>query len=104
MSQNFNLQSKIPLGGQVLTLSNSTAGTLNSTCQNARAILFSVETNDVRIRLDHTRPTLTTGVLFAKDNTYWLDFYNGTGLSFQRSTGTAKVSIQAFKNANDRDR
>ena len=105
MPQNVNSQSKQILGFQTLTLSNSTAQGLNSTCRKARAFILSVETNSVRMRMDGTKPTLNTGVLLtASGGPYYVDFYNGTGLAFQRSTGTAKVSIQAFKNTNDRDR
>lgn len=104
MPQNVNSQVKAILGFQTLTLSNSTAAGLNSTCRMARALLFSVETNSVRMRMDGTKPTRNTGVLLTTGAPYYIDFYNGTGLSFQRTTGTAKVSIQALKNANDRDR
>lgn len=102
MPQSIINQAKLNLGFQTLTLANSTAGTLNGTCVRARAILVSVETNDVRLRMDGTKPTLTTGVLLiAANGPYYLDFLNGTGVAFQRTTGTAKVSIQALKNAND---
>lgn len=105
MPQNVNSQAKTSLGFQVLTLSNSTAAGLNSTCAKARAIIFTVETNPVRLRMDGVAPTRNTGILFnTTGGPYYIDWYNGTGLKFQRTTGTSKVSIQALKNANDRDR
>jgi hypothetical protein len=88
----------VPVGFQVMTLSNSTAVAVNSTCRAANVLYISVETNSVRMRADGTAPTLTTGVMFFVDNTYELNGYNGTAsLKFQRSTGTAKVSIQAWR-------
>lgn len=56
------------------------------------------------MRADNVAPTKTTGVLFAAGQTYTIDVYSGSGLKFQRTTGTCKISIQAFKNANDKDR
>src|SRR5512145_915069 len=88
-----------PVGFQVMSLSNSTAIAINSTCRASTALLFSVETNDVRMRTDATAPTLSTGVLYPTGGPYWILGYNGTSLmKFQRSTGTAKVSIMAYKN------
>lgn len=105
MPQSIINQARPSLGFQVMSLANSTAGTLNSTCVKARAIIVSVETNDIRLRMDGTKPTLSTGVLLTTSNgPYYLDNLNGTGIAFQRTTGTAKVSIQALKNANDHDR
>ena len=99
-----NWQSKQLLGYQTISLSNSTAVGLNSTCAKARHVLFSVETNDVRLRLDSTAPTKTTGILYQADATHTLDGYDLTHLKFQRSTGACKVSLAAFKNRNDGDR
>jgi len=87
-----------PLALQVITLSNSTALGPNSTTQTAHALHCSVETNDVRYRSDGTDPALTTGVLLQYDYDYWFWGYNGTSLlKFQRSTGTAKVTIQPYQ-------
>jgi len=82
-----------------MTLTNSTAVAINSTCQDAHAFLISVETNDARMRDDGTDPTLNTGVVFKKDLTPVLfDGYNGnTNMKFQRSTGTCVVSLNAYK-------
>ena len=86
----------IPVGFQVMTLSNSTAVAVNSTCQASNVIEVSVETNSARYRLD-AAPTLTTGVLLTAGR-YVFDSFNGTStFKFQRSTGTSKVSIMAYR-------
>jgi hypothetical protein len=85
------------VGFQVMSLSNSTAIAINSTCLPGKVFQFSVETNDVRMRADATAPTLTTGVLYQSDQTHWLFDVPAASLKFQRSTGTAKVSIMAYK-------
>lgn len=88
----------IPVGFQVMSLSNSTAIAVNSTCRVADVLDVSVETNAARYRADGTDPTLTTGVLLPKDARYRFEGYNRTSLlKFQRSTGTSVVSIMAFK-------
>ena len=87
----------IPHYFETITLSNSTAVGLNSTGRNAHMIEFSVETNDIRMRHDGTDPALTTGVLYKKDLAPYRLSFNGTAaLKFQRSTGTAKVSVVVF--------
>ena len=88
----------IAAGFQTLTLSNSTALGINSTVQatGANAFMFSVETNNARVRFDSTAPALTTGILIVKDNDYLFEGIDVTQLKFQRVTGTCKVSIQAF--------
>jgi len=97
MSRRIIPAALIALGFETLTLSNSTAGGLNSTNAPASSVIFSVETNNVRVRSDGTNAALTTGVLYQKDDTYFLDGFVGSALSFQRSTGTCKVSIEAFE-------
>ena len=99
MIKRVALSGLVPVGFQTLTLSNSTAQYLNSTARtSAQTLVFSVETNDLRFRADGSAPTLTTGVLFAKDQTYILDGFTGsTGWKFQRSTGTCKLSVHTFK-------
>lgn len=88
----------VPIGFQSMTLSNSTAVAINSTCRGANVLDISVETNDVRYRADGTAPTLSTGVLLQSDITYRFEGYNGTSkLLFQRSTGSAVVQIMAYK-------
>lgn len=85
-----------PLALQVITLANSTAVGVNSTTKTADVLHYSVETNDVRLRID-AAPTLSTGVLLQSDFDYWDWVYNGTAnYKFQRSTGTAKVIIQPY--------
>lgn len=99
-SDRVALRGLIPVAFQTITLSNSTAVGLNSTIRNGPThyFVFSIETNDVRMRADGTDPTLTTGVLYQSDNVYDFPGFNGTAaLKFQRTTGTAKVSVMAFK-------
>jgi hypothetical protein len=83
-------------GFQTITLSNSTASGLNSTCQAGRIFHFSIETNSIRYRADGTAPALSTGVLLSTGDE-WLFDVDGSKLKFQRQTGTAKVSVQAYK-------
>lgn len=93
----------VPVAFQEMTLSNSTAVSLNSTVQAQASVLdVSVETNDVRYRMDGN-PTLNTGILLSTGNgPYRFEGYNGAPLAFQRTTGTAKVSVQAYKQAGAR--
>lgn len=85
-----------------MSLSNSTAVRINSTCKAASVLHISVETNACRYRADGTLPALTTGVLLDTGE-HWIDGYSGeqnsTGvlMAFQRSTGTSKVSIMAYR-------
>lgn len=90
----------LPAGFQSSTLSNSTAVGVNSTLRGNKPTVLhvSVETNSVRYRTDGTDPTKNTGVLLAAGSDYWFSGYNNTSLmKFQRSTGTAKLSIMAYK-------
>ena len=86
-------------GFQTLSLANSTALGLNTTCRLGKFFHVSVETNSCRYRFDGTAPALTTGVLLATGE-HWLPFdcAAGTVLKFQRTTGTSKVSVMAYKN------
>lgn len=99
--QRIGLAGLIPVAFQVSTLSNSTAVAVNSTVRTAGAQVLdiSVETNAVRFRSDGTDPTLTTGVVIPKDLApFRYEGYNGTSnLKFQRTTGSATVSIMAYK-------
>ena len=92
------------VGFQALSLANSTALGLNSTCKAGRVFHLSVETNTVRYRADAsnstTAPKLTTGVLLATGMTWLLDV-PPANLKFQRTTGTAKVSVMAYKYVGD---
>lgn len=90
----------IPVGFQVMTLSNSTAVALNSTATPCTALRFSVETNSIRFRQDSTAPTLTTGVLLTAGNYFW-DGVDTTNFKFQRSTGTAKVTVMSYRRPAD---
>jgi hypothetical protein len=93
----------VPVGLQVMSLTNGTAIGLNSTLRAARVLLISVETNAARMRADGTAPALTTGVLFPKDVApVRFEGYNGTALlKFQRTTGVSKVSIFGWKHHGD---
>lgn len=93
------LASLIPVGFQSISLTNSTAVSVNSTCQVAHVLDISVETNAVRFRADGSSPTLNTGVVIPKDLApFRFQGYNGTSqLEFQRSTGSATVSIMAYR-------
>lgn len=83
-------------GFQTITLSNSTASGLNTTCKLGTWFHLSVETNSVRYRDDGSSPALTTGILL-ETGLHWLPNIDGANLKFQRQTGTCKVSVQAFK-------
>lgn len=90
----------ISVGFQTISLTNSTALGLNTTCRVASVIDFSVETQPCRMRADGTAPTLTTGVLIQKD--VWHRFEgnpNSANLKFQRTTGSSKISVQAWRYA-----
>ncbi len=84
-------------GFQTVSLANSTALGLNTTCIAGKAFLVSVETKAVRVRMDGTSPALTTGVLLNTTSSPYFFNVPGSVLKFQRSTGTSKVTIQAFK-------
>lgn len=87
----------IPHYYESISLSNSTAVGLNSTGRQSHIVLFSVETQDVRMRNDGTDPTLNTGVVYKKDLApYWLSFNGTAALKFQRTTGTANISVVGF--------
>ena len=88
------------VGFQTLSLANSTALGLNTTCKTGRVFHISVETNNARYRADATAPALTTGVLLETGITWLLDVPS-TNLKFQRATGTAKVSVMAYKYVGD---
>ena len=86
-------------GFQTISLANSTALALNSTVGKGHVFHLSVETQAARYRADGTAPALTTGVLLATGS-HWLENVPGTALKFQRSTGTSKISVQAYKYKN----
>jgi hypothetical protein len=90
------------VGHQQMTLDDSTAVSLTSTIRASvpSALLFSVETNNVRLGWNSTTPTLNTGVVFVKDNEYFLENYSlDENMKFQRTTGTAVIQALAFKRA-----
>lgn len=99
----ITLAGLVPVGFQTMSLSNSTAVAVNSTCRGGNVLVISVETNGARFRADATAPTLTTGVLIPTGVIFSFEGYNGTSLmKFQRSTGTSKVSLMSYKNVNAR--
>lgn len=83
-------------GSQRISLSNSTALGLNSTCQAGRWFHISVETNKVRYLATGSSPTLTTGVLLDTGD-HFLPDVPGASLKFQRSTGTCVLNVMALK-------
>ena|SRR5690242_14278093 len=90
----------IPVGFQTMSLTNSTAVAVNTTCRGGSVLFISVETNAARFRVGATAPTLTTGVLLPKDLAPYRIEFNGTStFKFQRTTGTSKVSLMSFKYA-----
>ena len=88
----------IPTNFETISLTNSTASSFNSTTRTyAKYIVFSIETNSVRMRADGTDPTLTTGVLFPTTGVHTIASFNGTSdYKFQRSTGSATMSVMGF--------
>lgn len=98
--QRIGFAGLVPVAYQTISLSNSTAVGLNSTVRSggAEMLCFSVETQDVRMRADGTDPTLNTGVVYKADLApEWVAFNGTSALKFQRSTGTATVSVMAWK-------
>lgn len=85
------------IGFQVISLANSTALGLNSTCSAGKSFVVGVETTAARVRFDGTNPALTTGILINTTGSPYTFHVPGASLKFQRTTGTAKVSVQAFK-------
>jgi hypothetical protein len=91
----------IPVATQRIVLANSTAVTPNAAVRAGSTWLFSVEGANVRIAMNSTTATLTTGVLYrSSPGVYTLDGFNGTSkVTIQRTTGAPVVNIQAFTRA-----
>ena len=103
MTQRIMMAGLVSAGFQVMSLSNSTAVGLNSTTLLSSVLDVSVETNNARYRADGTDPALTTGVLVVTGAVYRFEGIGGNSdLMFQRSTGTCKISIQAYKHIGDK--
>ena len=103
MPQRIIPPSLVPLGMQVMSLANTTASPVNSTCRLAQVFLISVETVDARIRFDAAAAN-STGLLVPQGlGPYMIDGFNyvnsTTTLSVARSgtSGTSKVTLQAFR-------
>lgn len=90
----------VPVARQRMVLANSTALAVNSTIRTAKANVlgFSVEGASVR-QSSRGLPTLATGVLYLTTlGPYYFQGFNGTAtFRFQRTTGTAIVNIEAYK-------
>ena len=100
MTQRVKLSGLIAVGFQTMSLANSTAIGVNSTCRTGNTLHISVETNAARYRADGSDPTLTTGVLLPKDLApFVIEGYNyaDNNVVFQRSTGTSKVSLMSYR-------
>lgn len=91
----------VAVGFQQISLSNSTAQGLNSTVRNGAHVLdLSVDGENARYRQDGSDPTLTTGVILFKDNTYrWEGLAESdiANLKFIRQTGTCIINVQSYK-------
>jgi hypothetical protein len=102
MSERVRLAGLIPLGFQKITLANSTAVGLNTTCIYATTLDVSIETTNARYRADGTDPTLTTGVVLVSGVTYRLEGAQGATLKFQRdTTGTCTMNVMAYLHPGD---
>lgn len=103
MTQRTILSGLAPVASQRMVLANSTALGINGTVRNAKPniLIFSVETNNVRQK-SSAAPTLTTGVLYSSTRgPYYYEGYNSntSTFRFQRTTGTAVVNIEAYRQA-----
>lgn len=100
-ARRVTLAGLVPVAFQAISLSDSTALGVNTTIQGSCSVLdISVETNAVRYRADGTDPALTTGVVLQVDTTYRWEGYDGTSvLKFQRTTGSATVSVMGYRHA-----
>lgn len=91
----------IPVGFQVMSLADTTAVAVDSTCRDGSVLHISVETTDARYRADGTSPTNTTGVCLQADtNPIWVEGFDGTSVfEIVRSggSGTSKVSLMSYK-------
>jgi hypothetical protein len=98
--QRIGFAGLVPLAFQAISLADSTAVGINSTVRalNPEMLYIGVETQPVRYRADGTDPTLSTGVVIPKDLApLAMPFNNTAALKFQRTTGTAAVSVMAYK-------
>lgn len=96
----FAKASLTPVGFQTISLANTTAVAVNTTCRQANVLDVSVETTDARYRADGSDPTNSTGVLLTKANLYRFEGYNGTSkMKFARAggSGTSLVHIMAWR-------
>ena len=99
MTQRIRMAGLVPQGTQRIVLANSTAVTPNATIRAGSIWHMSVETNNLRISMNTTTATRTTGVLYKSSiGPYYLDGFNGTSkVTLQRTTGVTVVNIQSFK-------
>ena len=87
----------VSAGFQKIT-TNSTATTLNSTCQLGQALFISVETQNARITFDGSTPAASTGVLLLATNSpYFFEAVDASTVKIARAAVGAIVQVQAFK-------
>lgn len=85
------------LGYQKIT-TNSTAGTLNTTCTAGNAFLISIETQSARLTFDGTTPAASTGILLlAANSPYWFQGVRGADIKLKGAAVGAVVQVQAWK-------
>ena len=90
----------ISQGFQKIT-TNSTATGLNTTCALGSSILFSVETQSVRVTFDGSTPTASTGVLLTAANSPYFYDVRGSTIKIARVAAGAVLNVQAFKRAGE---
>lgn len=96
-SKKFTFGALFPKSFESLSSANSTAVGLNTTTRACDALHISVETQNLRYRMDGTDPTINTGVVLQKDDEHWLHGYNGTAdLKFIRTTGTSNFNVMGY--------
>lgn len=101
--QRVRLAGLLPVAFQTSSLANSTAIPFNSTIRVSGASVMdvSVDGGSARYRSDGTNPTLNTGVFLKSSGVYRFEgvhvFNTTSNYRFQRTTGTVKLSIMAYK-------
>lgn len=87
----------VSLGYQKIT-TNSTAGTLNSTCIVGNTFLISVETQSARLTFDGTTPAASTGILLLATNSpYWFRGVKGSAIKIKGAVVGSVLQVQAWK-------
>lgn len=88
----------VSLGYQKIT-TNSTAGTLNSTCIAGNTFLISVETQSARLTFDgSTTPAASTGILLlAANSPYFFEGIKGSDIKIKGAAVGSVLQVQAWK-------